>query len=134
VSSGCPRCGEHESKIHVYRCQQAEAVALWVNEITNLHSWLTIQDIERSICDTICDSLLEWQGSGAVESTTLSDSTQSILGWNLLIVGGLVKHRCVEQQKYYSSHGSRKSGLKWATSVIRKIWLIAWEMWSHLQS
>lgn len=35
------------------------------------------------------------------------------------------------QQEHYKSIKSRRTGTKWASGFIRRVWLIAWEMWSH---
>jgi hypothetical protein len=35
------------------------------------------------------------------------------------------------QQRYYEWIGSRRSGLRWLTAQIQKLWDIAWDMWDN---
>jgi hypothetical protein len=34
-------------------------------------------------------------------------------------------------QRYYEWIGSRRSGLRWLTALIQKVWDIAWDMWDN---
>jgi hypothetical protein len=60
ASPNRPCCGDYETNIHVYRCQQGEAVMVWTDEIKKLHQWLQNQDTEQVIIETLCTSLLAW--------------------------------------------------------------------------
>ena len=35
------------------------------------------------------------------------------------------------QQQYYYAQSSRRSGKLWMSKVIRKLWKIAWQLWTH---
>jgi hypothetical protein len=35
------------------------------------------------------------------------------------------------QQRYYEWLGGRRSGLRWLTALIQKLWDIAWDMWDN---
>jgi hypothetical protein len=37
----------------------------------------------------------------------------------------------IAQQEYYKLIGSLKSGKRWMIALIKKLWLIAWDMWEH---
>ena len=35
------------------------------------------------------------------------------------------------QQQYYHTQSSRRSGKLWMSKIIRKLWKIAWQLWTH---
>lgn len=35
------------------------------------------------------------------------------------------------QQDYYDLLQSRRSGLRWLSSLIKKLWQVAWDLWEH---
>jgi hypothetical protein len=35
------------------------------------------------------------------------------------------------QHRYYEFLDSRRTGLRWLTALIQKLWDVAWDMWDH---
>ena len=38
---------------------------------------------------------------------------------------------CEVQQSYYEWLGVKKTGLRWLSSLIQKLWDVAWDQWNH---
>jgi hypothetical protein len=66
-------------------------------------------------------------------STTLGNAltSQTTIGWNNLVMGGLSDCWAPLQQKYFISLGKRTTGHSWASSLIVQLWQLSWNQWSH---
>jgi|NOAtaT_6_FD_contig_81_301931_length_1652_multi_2_in_0_out_0_3 hypothetical protein len=62
---------------------------------------------------------------------SLAFDIQSDIGWNLLLEGWIAYEREFLQSSHYALIGSRKSGRRWLIQVIKKLWLVSWDMWEH---
>ena len=56
---------------------------------------------------------------------------QNEVGWQAFIEGCPTKGWQESQQQYYEFLRSRKTGLRWLSALIRKLWQVAWDMWEH---
>ena len=56
---------------------------------------------------------------------------QDAIGWQSLLEGRPALGWSEVQQRYLQWIGSRRSGLRWLTALIQKLWDIAWDMWDH---
>jgi hypothetical protein len=56
---------------------------------------------------------------------------QDEIGWQSLLEGRPSLGWSEVQNRYYEWLGSRKSGLRWLTALIQKLWDTAWDMWDH---
>ena len=56
---------------------------------------------------------------------------QEHIGWNKVLEGWLAKDWREIQQRYYQLIRSRKTGKRWVTALIQKLWEIAWDLWEH---
>jgi hypothetical protein len=56
---------------------------------------------------------------------------QDEVGWQSLLEGRPSLGWSEVQQRYYEWIGSRRSGLRWLTALIQKLWDIAWDMWDN---
>jgi hypothetical protein len=56
---------------------------------------------------------------------------QNEIGWQSLLVGWPSLGWSEVQQRYYEWLGSRRSGLRWLTALIQKVWDIAWDVWDN---
>jgi hypothetical protein len=132
----CPRCLlEVEDATHVWQCQDPRALNVWTQAIANLETWMQKQRTEPGI-RVICAKLL-WQ-SGSTEEIQVGTFTlfrrwfrnrmrsDGNPFWKALSVGwSEVQHR------YYEFLDSRRTGLRWLTALIQKLWDVAWDMWDH---
>ena len=56
---------------------------------------------------------------------------QKEIGWQAFLEGTPATGWSDVQQRYFEWIGSRKTGKRWLTSVIQKMWDIAWDLWDH---
>ena len=56
---------------------------------------------------------------------------QSSIGWTSFIEGFWSKHWRRYQQQHLAQIRSKRSALLWISKLQRKIWHIAWELWTH---
>ena len=59
---------------------------------------------------------------------------QDLVGWQALLEGCLVPEWTCVQQSYYVWKASIKTGRWWITSLITKLWDVAWDQWDHRNS
>jgi hypothetical protein len=117
-----------------YGCQDPRALNVWTQAIANLETWMQKQRTEPGIIRVICAKLLAWQ-SGSTEEISRNFTLpavvqkQDAIGWQLsgrpALQAGEVQHR------YYEFLDSRRTGLRWLTALIQKLWDVAWDMWDH---
>jgi hypothetical protein len=131
-STKCPRCGEEETNKHVWKYQQPEAVKVWEKEIDSLRQWLSYTDTETSIIESMCSGLLQWQGSRFIDNDSCeAGKFQDELGWDLVIEGCLGVQWRLSQQNYFTTIGSKRSGLRWGCALVLRLWEVAWDMRTH---
>jgi hypothetical protein len=135
----CPRClQEGEDATHVWQCQDPRALDVWTQSIAKLEIWMTKQRTQPGIIQVICAKLLAWQkGSseeipvGTFHALPAVVQKQDAIGWQSLLEGRPSLGWSEVQTRYYEWLGSRRSGLRWLTALIQKLWDTAWDMWQH---
>lgn len=132
-SPNCPRCGLIETARHVWMCQHSDAKIIWQMAIMNLKTALTEMQSSPTVIEQLCTGLEKWyQGE---DLTALTNKQlildQCTIGWSFFLEGIIGTHWGIQQELYYKSIGSRKSGLRWTVALIKKLWNIAWDLWSH---
>ena len=130
----CPRClTEGEDASHVWTCQDPRALTVWQQSIANLEVWLQQQKTEPGITTVLCAKLLSWQRGGSIGDIPVGQFIYETgaIGWKSLLEGRTALGWSEVQQRYLQWIGSRRSGLRWLTTVIQKLWDIAWDMWDH---
>jgi hypothetical protein len=97
-----------------------------------------MKQTHRNMADVICDRLSAWRYD--VASTVVHANlfgiqaaveNQEQTGWQSFLEGTPAKGWCDAQQAYLASIGSRKTGLRWLTALIIKLWDVAWDQWQH---
>ena len=63
--------------------------------------------------------------------TTKLIAAQNNIGWQLCLEGCVHKSWEETIDKYLQSLDSKKTGKRWITSLIKKLWDVAWDMWEH---
>jgi hypothetical protein len=53
------------------------------------------------------------------------------MGWDSLLEGWQDSSWEETQQNYYSFLKSWHTGRRWAVSLIKKLWTVAWDLWEH---
>ena len=54
------------------------------------------------------------------------------MGWFQAVLGLLSHKWAYIQHLYLQSLGAKVTGLRWISSIIRKLWDTAWDTWNHL--
>jgi len=62
---------------------------------------------------------------------SLAFDIQSDIGWNLLLEGWITYEWEFLQSSHYALIGSRKSRRCWLIQVVKKLWLVSWDVWEH---
>ena len=65
---------------------------------------------------------------------SLATEQQNDIGWQAMAKGWTTEEWAIIQQEYYKLICSRKTGKRWLVEIIKKLWLIAWDMWEHRNS
>jgi hypothetical protein len=136
-TDACPRCGEPEDVEHVWRCQH-HTDSLWAKSLEDLRRWLDSNDSHPDITKLIIEGLSRWR-TGDTTPICVSgiswiqelERQQNRCGWRNFFEGFLISdwHDAVKQ--YLARLHSRKSPRRWISALIRKMWLIAWDLWEH---
>ena len=135
----CPRCDEEiEDARHVWKCQGSGANNVWDSSITNLRSWLEKQKTQPNIAELICDRLTAWRCDttpmvqpALYRGIRAALSNQDRVGWQALLEGTPAIGWSEVQQSYYDWLGVRKTGLRWLSALVQKLWDVAWDQWNH---
>jgi hypothetical protein len=56
---------------------------------------------------------------------------QDAMGWDAAFEGRWANNWVDIQNRHFKNNQLRRTGLRWLTAVIRKLWLIAWDLWEH---
>jgi hypothetical protein len=135
----CPRCGhEPETTEHLWTCKTPETNTLWNKFVLDFYQWLKDQHTHQELADVLITRLHQWrQGVASTplqcEYPGLSQATrqQDIMGWSAAFEGRWGTLWAPVQDSYYKWLGSRKSGRRWLTAMIGRIWKVAWDLWEH---
>jgi hypothetical protein len=132
----CPRCDEEETAEHVWRCQHTEAKQKWEQHMQELRRLLNQLLTPTTITNVIIEGLNGWRNGidTIFNSRTPSGKmgiTQSAVGWKHFFEGRMHKEWKIQMIRYYKEKGERRSGNRWASALIRKMWDTAWDLWEH---
>jgi hypothetical protein len=56
---------------------------------------------------------------------------QDDIGWDRFMFGNISVLWQEIQAQYFQEIGKQKSGLRWTSALIQKIWQVAWDQWEH---
>ena len=134
----CPLCGAQEQdNIHLLRCPSASTFRFSL--ITQLQSWLYLQQTDPSLTTFIIDGLLRWfLNPTAYNFSQSSDpilhnafSSQTCLGWYSLLCGYISTDLVHAQSCFYIESGSCRSSTKWGSQLILQCWNIIYQLWTN---
>lgn len=128
----CARCLQHtETAQHVWLCPAPSSLHQWQVSIDKLDETLASLGTAPAIQQAMIQGLQEWRHQLAPTTHLLSPgaAAQSTIGWQDFLEGRIASQWASEQQSYFTQIGSRRSGRKWAASVIVAVITVAWELW-----
>jgi hypothetical protein len=129
----------NEDTTHILKCQDPRAKAQWKKSLETLDSWMKEQKTHPGIRAAVIGHLISWQEDGA-EPTLIGQqffglpeaiANQNEIGWQAMIDGSPAQGWRAAQQQYYVYIKSKKTGLRWLSALIRKMWQVSWDMWEH---
>jgi hypothetical protein len=132
----CPRCNQEETAEHVWICQHQDVNLMWEKSMEELQRVLGQSLTPVSITTAIVDGLNSWRNGNEVRFNVRLTAgqlglLQAELGWKHFFEGRLHHQWRQEMTKHYSNIGERKTGKRWISSLIKKLWEIAWDLWEH---
>ena len=133
----CPRCTEDKDAEHVWVCQGQGANEVWDKSILALKEWMKTQKTQPDLATAICSRLSHWRYKTIPDDSLYSASIREMLneqdkfGWKAVLEGTLIRGWREAQQEQLTRTGSRRTGLRWVTALIQKLWDVAWDQWQH---
>lgn len=135
-TDACPRCGEPEDVEHVWCCGY-DTEALWNKAINDLRVWMDDNSTHPQMRDAIIHGLNSWRSGTAETFSTLIPWLQELTtkqqqcGWRNFFEGLWITDWLIATQRYFLKIAPKKSPRRWTSALIRKMWLIAWDLWEH---
>ena len=132
----CPRCHELiETADHVAACQAPPAIEVWDQSLTTLNTWLIKQQTDPTLRQQILLTLKSWKrgdvdNQQSIRLRPLWDD-QNTIGWDRFMNGFVSMHWARTQQLFYDRMKSKRTGRRWVTSLIQRVWDISWDQWRH---
>ena len=138
VIDTCPRCGiEVETPVHILQCPSVQAGKKWEASIQNLVEWLGSVKTCPDIRKLICCAIQQWREQLPVlplmsydfDGVSAIYKDQSLIGWRNLLSGFVSVEWASVQNRYYKWLGLKRTGKRWVTMLIKKLWDISWDQW-----
>ena len=104
-----------------------------------MHELLVSLETDAAVAAGICWHLQHWRHPGTTAPLTppLPDQFRAVfvaqdeLGWEAFLFGFWVQQWEAVQKAYLVSLNSKVPVKRWATSIILKLWDVAWDMWDQ---
>jgi hypothetical protein len=119
--------------LHVYLCNHEEVQRKWDSEMDKLRLEMQTAQTSPIIIEQLILGLQKWRMGNESDSHDLI-TQQNQIGWNAVLEGYLGRFWEEYQEDYIQQQSSQQSSQKWASRVVRKLWMIAWELWQHHNS
>jgi hypothetical protein len=130
----CPRCGLPENARHVWLCQEPAVYFVWDLLMYSFSNWLTSIHTAIEVNFWIIRRLTKWRSlipfsvvhmirPGLLQAIKAQDS----FGW-LAFFEGCIAVWAGVQEAHFIWLGRRNTGKRWATSLVVKLWEIAWDL------
>jgi hypothetical protein len=137
-TAACPRCGETENARHVWLCQEPAVYFVWALLMSSFSAWLETVHTANDVTYWIIQRLTEWRSSEPL-SVAYTDmpglleaiAAQDLIGWLAFFEGCIAIEWAGVQEAHFIWLGRRNTGKRWATSLVVKLWEIAWDLWDH---
>jgi hypothetical protein len=132
----CPRCQQEETAEHVWTCQHVEVTHIWEERMEELKRILGQMLTPTPIISAVVDGLTGWRNGVDVQYNSRTTAghlgiEQTTLGWKHFFEGRLHYQWRRQMEEYYTTIRERKTGKRWVSALIRKLWEIAWDLWEH---
>ena len=136
--SNCPRCNEpSEGTSHVLQCKHSSAEEHRTKSVEELMIWMDKSKVDPEISYVTRTIIMSWceqrpihtpQGNSTIDQAFRQ---QSLIGWKNFVEGFWSKKFTEVQTTYFVSHGIPNSAILLLSKVQRRIWHIAWSIWTQ---
>ena len=135
----CPRCNASvEDTEHVLQCPSKSSITTWEKSMEKMKLWLLESNTCPDLIIILLTALNQWKfGKPLVRPTALQFprtnelwDVQLRIGWRNAFGGSLATLWKEIQHNYYVSLGRRKTGARWVTELIQKLWQVSWDQWA----
>jgi hypothetical protein len=140
-SAKCPRCDhELEDTEHVILCQGSGTSEVWQAQMRAVATELTKLETDPQLHRVIMAGLNSYRSSEPFTLNSLRPEIQSVValqsrvGWRNLLEGFPVLGWADIQQQSYDRNGSKRTGRRWITALVKKLAETVWNMWDHRNS
>jgi hypothetical protein len=141
VTSKCPRCGDLELLVdHNLLCGFPEVTEKWDHFISESCSLLFQRHTHPELRQGLLHYLEQWRRQEPITPFPCTDPAvrqlfqdQTKIGWRPVAYGIFRPEWATIQQSYYTTLKKCSTGYLWLSKLIRRIWWILWELWSHRQ-
>jgi len=135
--SNCLLCQERREKVsHVLHCTDQGATTHTLHRIEGpVKKTLDDNLTDPVLSEAILDILTKWRLGTPIlpihynYSVRSAVHAQRLLGWHYFVLGFWVPEWRHVQVIHYKRISSKKLSLRWATAVIHRLFLTAWDMW-----
>jgi hypothetical protein len=98
--------------------------------VNNLREWLLETTGPEEVVEAICQRLHAWHnGQDLIPLNIPIIEAQDKIGWRSFLEGRVSLSWRLHQASFYASTKSRCSPKRWVTSLIIKLWDVAWDLW-----
>ena len=109
---------------------------MWNATLNKVETWLNQQSTAPDVTHVIIENLRAWNASrrpvlyeGSHPHLNRAIIEQNRIGWEPFLRGYVSSKWNEAQSCHYLHLGSKKTGHRWLTELIKKMWAIAWDMW-----
>jgi hypothetical protein len=116
------------------KCPAEAPSRLWETTLGDLQTWLENCGTDPFIKDSLITGLRKWRQApdGSVDAGSNSLlSAQARIGWNSVLEGCFSNSWTQTQKKIFQRQNSKRSGNRWMTQLIKRIWKIPWDLWQQ---
>jgi hypothetical protein len=111
-------------------------VEIWTTSLQELDYLMHKLDTDPTLIHIIVEYLKGWRTNEGISYVPPREfqelvQQQQLVGWGRFFEGWLVKLWAIKQHNYYKTRRSNRSGRRWASAIILKLWNTAWDVWEH---
>ena len=135
--SACPSCGASgETTSHILQCPHPSVRSKWNATVAGLEQWMKSQQTAPDISNIVVANLHGWCShqppityAGPLPYLSEACSRQASIGWESFLRGFPASSWIYAQQDHYNRISSKRTGKRWLSELIKKLWSVSWDMW-----